>query len=216
MQVAIIAPTLAVRTGLRALLGESTDGRASGDSLDIVYEAPSLLDLVDGPQVDILVISEESFSEPELEGIASREEGRLALLLITERAGGIARKLAGMPLRAWGVLTPDATAEELGAAVFALHQGLLVGAPELVGEPLVQLLASKAGPEDPLVQPLTEREGQVLELLARGLANKQIAVALAISEHTVKFHVSSIYNKLGATNRAEAVRTGIQQGLVSI
>ena len=57
---------------------------------------------------------------------------------------------------------------------------------------------------------------QVLELLARGLANKQIAVSLGISEHTAKFHVSSIYSKLGATNRAEAVRTGIQKGLVSL
>jgi DNA-binding NarL/FixJ family response regulator len=54
----------------------------------------------------------------------------------------------------------------------------------------------------------------VLQLLAHGLANKQIALALNISEHTVKFHVSSIYNKLGATNRTEAVRAGVQRGLV--
>jgi NarL family two-component system response regulator YdfI len=61
---------------------------------------------------------------------------------------------------------------------------------------------------------LTEREGQVLQCIAQGLANKQIAVALGISEHTVKFHLSSIYSKLGATNRTEAVRLGTLQGII--
>ncbi len=54
----------------------------------------------------------------------------------------------------------------------------------------------------------------MLQLLAHGLANKQIALALGISEHTVKFHISSIYTKLGASNRTEAVRLGMQRGLV--
>ena len=61
---------------------------------------------------------------------------------------------------------------------------------------------------------LTDREIEVLQLLAQGLANKQIAQTLNISTHTVKFHVSSIYNKLGATNRTEAVRNGVQNGLI--
>ena len=64
------------------------------------------------------------------------------------------------------------------------------------------------------MEPLPERESEVLQLLAQGLSNKQIAVRLYISEHTVKFHVSSVYGKLGATNRAEAVRLGVQRGLV--
>jgi DNA-binding NarL/FixJ family response regulator len=53
-------------------------------------------------------------------------------------------------------------------------------------------------------------------LLAQGLANKQIAAALGITEHTIKFHVSSIYTKLNVTNRAEAVRQGVRQGLIAI
>jgi DNA-binding NarL/FixJ family response regulator len=61
---------------------------------------------------------------------------------------------------------------------------------------------------------LTEREVEVLQLLAQGLANKQIAQLLNISANTVKFHVSSIYTKLGATNRTEAVRLGLQSGLI--
>lgn len=71
-----------------------------------------------------------------------------------------------------------------------------------------------ANQEDPLVDPLTDREAEVLQLLARGMANKQIALELGISEHTVKFHISSIYTKLGAGNRTEAVRLGVRRGLV--
>ncbi len=64
------------------------------------------------------------------------------------------------------------------------------------------------------MEQLTARELQVLQLLARGLPNKQIALQLGISEHTVKFHVSSIYARLGVSSRTEAVRRGVQQGLV--
>jgi DNA-binding NarL/FixJ family response regulator len=70
---------------------------------------------------------------------------------------------------------------------------------------------------EPIVRgPLTERELEVLGLLARGLANKQIALELAISEHTVKFHVSSIYTKLNVTNRTEAVRAGLRGGWIAL
>jgi DNA-binding NarL/FixJ family response regulator len=63
-------------------------------------------------------------------------------------------------------------------------------------------------------EPLTPREVEVLELLAEGLPNKAIAGRLAISDQTVKFHVSSICGKLGAANRTEAVRRAFRQGLI--
>ena len=107
--------------------------------------------------------------------------------------------------QAWGVLPTDASAEELSAAVHALSQGLVVGTSTLLFE-------SESGP---LSQgPLTDRESEVLGLLSRGLANKQIAAMLGISEHTVKFHVSSIYTKLNVTNRTEAVREGLRGGWI--
>jgi len=82
---------------------------------------------------------------------------------------------------------------------------LIVGTPTLLFE-------IESGP---LSQgPLTDRESEVLGLLSRGLANKQIAVMLGISEHTVKFHVSSIYTKLNVTNRTEAVREGLRGGWI--
>jgi len=109
--------------------------------------------------------------------------------------------------RVWGVLPTEASAEELIAAIHALSQGLIVGTPTLLFE----------SENEPVERgPLTERESEVLGLLAKGLANKQIAVALGISEHTVKFHVSSIYTKLNVTNRAEAVHEGLRGGWIAL
>ena len=71
-------------------------------------------------------------------------------------------------------------------------------------------------PENPLAEPLTDREQEVLQLLAKGLPNKEIAAQLGIGERTAKFHVSAIMSKFGASNRTEAVRTAVQQGLVQL
>jgi DNA-binding NarL/FixJ family response regulator len=68
----------------------------------------------------------------------------------------------------------------------------------------------------PLEEHLTRRELEVLEVLAEGLSNRAIASRLHISEHTVKFHVSSIFAKLGAENRTDAVRRGVRQGLITL
>ena len=68
----------------------------------------------------------------------------------------------------------------------------------------------------PLVEPLTEREVQVLGLLAEGLSNKAIAARLGIGDQTVKFHVASISGKLGAHNRTEAVRLAVRLGLITL
>jgi DNA-binding NarL/FixJ family response regulator len=110
---------------------------------------------------------------------------------------------------AWGSLPLESSREELIAAINALAEGLVVGSAR-------SFQARPAAAADPGTQPLSEREMEVLGLLAQGLANKQIAAALGITEHTIKFHVSSIYSKMNVTNRAEAVRQGVRQGLIAI
>jgi DNA-binding CsgD family transcriptional regulator len=69
---------------------------------------------------------------------------------------------------------------------------------------------------EPLIEDLTAREREVLALVADGLPNRDIASALAISEHTVKFHLASIFGKLGASTRTEAVHRGIRLGVIEI
>ena len=69
---------------------------------------------------------------------------------------------------------------------------------------------------DELPESLTARETEVLQLIAQGLANKQVALKLNISEHTVKFHLSSLYAKLNVSSRTEAIRIGLSLGLISL
>ncbi len=206
IEVSVVAATLAVRAGLRALLDVAPE-------ISVVAESASL----DEPDsraaaVDVMVMVAETVDRPALEAVLSDAPAPFALLLISdvpESAGTV----AGLPFRAWGLLPLDASSDELVAAVRALHEGLLVGAPPLMA-PLLNYRVLVGQGEDSAHDSLSERETEVLGLLAQGLANKQIAGELDISEHTVKFHVSSIYGKLGATNRAEAVRLGARLGLI--
>jgi DNA-binding NarL/FixJ family response regulator len=78
------------------------------------------------------------------------------------------------------------------------------------------VIAPERSTDEDVEESLTPREVQVLELLAEGLSNKAIAERLAISDQTVKFHVSSICGKLGAANRTDAVRRAVRGGLITL
>ncbi len=111
------------------------------------------------------------------------------------------------------VLPSDISPTQLVAALEAAAAGLIVMHPAEVD--IVFPEADRASrPLEELVEPLTPRECEVLQMLASGLANKAIAARLLISEHTVKFHVASILAKLGAGSRTEAVSLGIRRGIV--
>ncbi|MFN7924923.1 MAG: response regulator transcription factor [Bryobacteraceae bacterium] len=106
-----------------------------------------------------------------------------------------------------GVLPAEPTSDELAVALDAIRAGLIVLHPDTL-----RILHAA---EVPAAQTLlTPREVQVLRMMAEGRANKEIAFDLGITEHTVKFHVSSILEKLDADSRTEAVARGIRQGLV--
>ena len=82
--------------------------------------------------------------------------------------------------------------------------------------PDAYLIAAAIDDDDDLVEALTQRETEVLTLLADGLPNKAIARRLEISDETVKFHLGSIFGKLGASNRTDAVRQALRRGLVPL
>jgi two-component system, NarL family, response regulator YdfI len=110
------------------------------------------------------------------------------------------------------VLPLDATPAEILAAIAAAVEGLIVLHPEL----LASMSVAGPAPQTPASADasLTPREIEVLRMLAEGLANKNIAWKLGISEHTVKFHITSIFTKLNVSSRAEAVATGMRRGLI--
>jgi len=110
-----------------------------------------------------------------------------------------------------GVVPIDVAPSRLQSALRAIHAGLQVIDPALTREESGSRLVATSSPEE-----LTEREQEVLAMLAEGLSNKEISSRLSISTHTVKFHISSILGKLGATSRTEAVSIGIRSGRVTI
>lgn len=190
IQVLLNVSSPAMRAGLRALLSSDNSIKILSDSLEEDIEA----------DVVITSASHTSFSGNGLDPASS-----VATLFLSDEQPNLNDLKRSS--RVWGVLPTDASAEELTAAIHALSQGLIVGSSTLLFE----------SESEPLSHgPLTDRESEVLGLLAKGLANKQIAVALGISEHTVKFHVSSIYTKLNVTNRTEAVREGLRGGWIAL
>jgi DNA-binding NarL/FixJ family response regulator len=205
VHVFILSPSPAVRLGLRALLDASPGIRVSGDAAD-----PESLR---GTRVDVLVYAPSYGSSPGLEMLPDQFKEGAALLILTEEVEAV-RQFVELPLRAWGILSPDATGEELAAAILALHEGFVL-LDAVAAKMLIHFSPVQTGRQDEeVLQPLTERETEVLQLIVLGLANKQIAAHLKVSPHTVKFHISSIYNKLGVSNRTEAVRFGLRKGLV--
>ena len=106
-----------------------------------------------------------------------------------------------------GILQSDAESEQIFHAIESVAAGLVV---------MDAAVMPHRSDEDSPVEPLTPRENQVLHLLADGLGNKEIAVRLNISEHTIKFHIRSILGKLGVSSRTEAVSRGLRNGLIEL
>ncbi len=202
IQVVILAPTRAARVGLRAMVS-LTDG------LVVIWEGIAAAEgEIEDDEVDVVIYQGEQPRDDEPPFSVGESAPAVVWVTAEPQAAALIREYA---LPAWGVVSPEADAEELIAAVIAVHYGFIVAPPERL-TPL--WVAQPAAGSVEMVETLTPRETEVLQLLAQGLANKQIALELEISEHTVKFHISSIYSKLGTTNRTEAVRVGLQQGII--
>ena len=148
----------------------------------------------------------------------------IARIVLTE-AAGFADAVAAMrqPDSAIRATLPAWAGEkEIHAAIEAVGAGLIVIHPDVLDELTEEEKGSgryvpEYSPselEDRPTQQLSPRESEILNLLADGLANKEIAWRLKISDHTVKFHVTSIFNKLNASTRAEAVAIGARRGLI--
>ena len=201
IRVTIVSPNHALRVGLREMLNSHAE-------IEVIGETVQLED-VNEKETEVVILASVS-SVRLLDG-----KKNFAILFLTDDIESV-RGMLNSKTQVWGVLSVNATEEELVAGIRAVGEGLWVGAPGLV-ESLMRLPKSReSSEEDSLPEPLTTREKEVLEKMAEGLANKQIALSLSISEHTVKFHLSSLYAKLGVASRTEAVKRGIELGLISL
>ena len=199
-RVVVLSDDSLARSGLVALVSTLSDvelvGQAAAEddaasTLDAFNPDIALWDLGWSPSIVFERLTEYSQAEVSVVALVSHEEHASRA-----RASG-----------ARGVLARDVGAAGLQAALTAVAQGMLVLDPELTP------VAPHAPPGD-AVEALTRRELEVLRLLAEGSPNKAIAYRLDISEHTVKFHVNSIFTKLQAQSRTEAVAIATRLGLI--
>jgi len=214
IRVLIAAASSVSRAGLEALL---QTGPRSEPGIEIVGRASGLASLpalAEQLQPDVVVLDADGFDHLSLMSVFLDEDysPEVAAVVLTENASP---SWTADALRAGvrAILPRDLSAQELLAAVEAAAAGLVVLHPREVGAVVPAATAAFTRAET-LVEPLTPREREVLQMLAAGLVNKEIAARLSISEHTVKFHVASILGKLGAATRTEAVSIGIRHGLI--
>lgn len=206
IRVLIVDDHSVVRQGLRMFLaldheievvGEAANGREALDVVNSIKPDVVLMDLLMPVMDGITAIEAIRRDYPETEVIALTSVLEDELVLNAVRAGAI------------GYLLKDTQADDLCRAIKAAAAGQVQLSPQ-AAERLMREIRSPESPEK-----LTEREKDVLRLLAKGKANKEIAVQLSISETTVKTHVSNILMKLGVPSRTQAALYAVKIGLVS-
>ena len=206
----IVAASPLARSGLKGLLtARGVEVSGSAASLDALDDR--------SPEADIgvlLIDASGDHSDSILEDIAESDlASETAIVLLTDRP---ASTWSGEALRSGvrAILPADIAPDQLVAALQAAGAGLVVLNPSDINAALPAAAASSSQGVAELAEPLTRREREVLQMLAAGLGNKEIATRLNISDHTAKFHVASILGKLGASTRTEAVAVGIRRGLI--
>jgi DNA-binding NarL/FixJ family response regulator len=205
----ILADDPLARAGLAALLGQQAGcqvaGQAAADA-DLAAE-------MEAAQPDVIVWDLGWAPGTALERLAGQRDALPPVLVLLP--GGA--PAAGLAMQAWqagarGVLDRNAAAAAIVAAAASIAAGHVVLDGDLAGA--LFLPPAPVSAPAPLVEPLTAREMEVLQVLAEGLTNRAIAQHLAISEHTVKFHVNAILGKLDAQSRADAVMRATRLGLI--
>ncbi|HLY27239.1 MAG TPA: response regulator transcription factor [Aggregatilineales bacterium] len=199
-----------VREGLVAMLGTQPDFEViaeAGTGLDIVRQVVTL-----SPDVALM-----DLEMPQMDGVEAirhihMQSPKTQVIVLT--AFDTDERIVGaLKAGAQGYLLKGAPRSEIFNAIRVVSAGGSLIQPVVASK----LLRHMAAQEDqPAGEALTEREMDVLRLLAQGKVNKEIAATLMIAERTVKFHVSSIMEKLGAGNRTEAVAIAAQRGLIEM
>jgi two-component system, NarL family, response regulator YdfI len=210
IRVFIVAAALRARRELASLLDDADDLEVVGSASTLEGAAEELDEL----DPEVLLIreagdsSEDFFELLEENGLARQTP---VLLLLEQSTQSKVNRAVQLGVR--GILPADVPAAQLISAAAAVASGLMVFQPgELALAPASA--QTRNGETAEVLEPLTPREREVLQMLASGLGNKQIAAQLKISDHTAKFHVASILAKLGASSRTEAVSLGLRRGLI--
>lgn len=206
IRIAVMATSAVRRAGLESIIRSHADFHLAGSFGSVA----SLVPFTRKTELDVIVIDSDSIRDLLLEPLS---EAAIVLLTEVSDARSVARLLR-IGVRA--ILSRESNTDKVLSAIYAVCDGLV-----LLSTATAESLAAVYGDqplelEDEMSEEITSRETDVLRMLAEGFVNKEIAARLGISEHTVKFHISSILDKLGASTRTEAVTLGIRRGLIPI
>jgi len=208
IRVFVVASTPMMLAGLLTML-TTPELQVVGET-SIPGELPGEL-----PTIDVIVV-DELLLEVVRRAMTNNGNGTVALVVLTNNDEGPLSVLRTLSLRGWSIVPLDATTAQLQASVVAAAQGFITLPTALADRLYEQRPVTETITFGSLDETLTTREREVLELVSQGLSNKLIARRLQISEHTVKFHVSSISAKLGASSRTDAVSRGVRRGLITL
>jgi DNA-binding NarL/FixJ family response regulator len=212
IRVCLIDDQTLVRQGIRSLLELS-------DEIEVIGEAPDGkvgLELIQSVKPDVVLLD---LQMPVLNGIgvlkALKDADYFPPVLILTTFDDDALVLEGLKSGAKGYLLKDVSLEQLVDAIRDLHEGKTLIQPAVTERLLrgLQTVSSEVKSFDKLSQ-LTERELEILRLMASGYSNKEIAKAFDVAEGTVKNHVSSVLSKLGVRDRTRAVLKGLETGII--
>ncbi|MGD8491255.1 MAG: response regulator transcription factor [Anaerolineae bacterium] len=211
IRVLVVDDHAIVRKGIRALLaefgdievvGEASDGQEAIDQAGVLNPDVILMDLV-MPGVDGIEATRQ---------ITTAEAGP-RILVLTSFAGDD-KVFPAIKAGALGYLLKDSEPADLVEAIQQVHRGEPSLQPSIARKVLKELRRPSARPPTP--DPLTDRELEVLSLVAKGLSNPEIAQRLVITEATVRTHVSNILSKLHLANRVQATLYALQEGITSL
>jgi two-component system, NarL family, response regulator YdfI len=213
IKVEIIASGNISQAGLEGVLRSANDCEV----VSSVFDLSDSIQLVGVFEVDVILLEGINYSPATLQqllDIAAGESGPSIVVLTHSADRSFLWQLFAIGIR--GVLPYVASAVEVIAAIRAVAEGLVVFHADFQQNLFEDSGTFRLDFEEKMTEPLTVREREVLALLSQGISNKAIAAQLHLSEHTVKFHLSAIFEKLRVSNRTEAVAIGIRQGLIML
>ena len=200
-----------VREGLFAMLSRESDFEVVGEARDGVEAVNKAKEL--SPEVVLM-----DLRMPELDGVEAMNQIKSAKpdtkFIILTTYSDDEYIFRGIEAGARGYLLKDAPREELFKAIRAVHRGESLIQPVVASKVLDRL--TELSRRAPSGEELSERELEVLRLMAKGAANKEIGVELSIAQSTVKTHISTIFQKLGVNDRTEAVTEALKKGIIRL
>ena len=213
IQILVVDDHAVVRKGLAAIIEAETDLELIGEAADGIEAVNLAAEL----HPDVILMDLVMPNKNGIDAIIEiKDQNPDAHILVITSFAEDDKVFPAIKAGALGYLLKDSSPDELVHAIHEIHRGEASLHPMIARKLIHELKQDKNKEIEESSQPLTEREIEVLGLIARGLPNQEIAGKLFVSETTIRFHVSNILSKLHLANRTQAVLYALREGLAKL